>query len=135
MFFASDMKHRINSYTDALAMKGNKVVDLSKPGNDAQQILVVTNPINLSSPDFLKTIRTIAQRGFFKKNNVQQILYGSRDLIHWHAISSSTNEFLRGWRGTPYKYFRIAFTANLKRGESVSGCQILFEQRYTNRIR
>ena len=129
------IKHRINSYTDALAMKGNDVVDFSQSETDTQQILVVSNPINLDSPDFLKTIRTIAQRGFFKKNNVQQILYGSRDLIHWHAISSSTNEFLRGWRGTPYKYFRIAFTANLKRGESVSGCQILFEQRYTNRIR
>lgn len=129
------IKRSINSYTDALAVIGNNVVDFSQPGTDNQYILVVSNPINLDSPDFLKTIRTIAQRGFFKKNNVQQILYGSRDLIHWHAISSSTNEFLRGWRGTPYKYFRIAFTANLKRGESVSGCQILFEQRYTNRIR
>ena len=129
------IKRSINSYTDALAVIGNNVVDFSQPGTDNQYILVVSNPINLDSPDFLKTIRTIAQRGFFKKNNVQQILYGSRDLIHWHAISSSTNEFLRGWRGTPYKYFRIAFTAHLKRGESVSGCQILFEQRYTNRIR
>lgn len=135
MFFASDMKHRINSYTDALVMKGDKVVNLSQPGNDAQQILVVTNPINLSSPDVLKTIRTIAQRGYFKRENIQQILYGSRDLIHWHTISSSTNEFLRGWRGTPYKFFRIAFTARLERGESVSGCQVLYEQRYTNRIR
>lgn len=135
MFYAADIKHRINSYTDALVMKGNKVVDLSQPGKSEQQILVVTNPINLDSPDILKTIRTIAQRGYFKRENIQQILYGSRDLIHWHAISSSTNEFLRGWRGTPYKYFRIAFTAHLKRGESVSGCQVLYEQRYTNRIR
>lgn len=129
------IKRSINSYTDALAVIGNNVVDFSQPGTDNQHILVVSNPINLDSPDFLKTIRTIAQRGFFKKNNVKQILYGSRDLIHWHAISSSTNEFLRGWRGTPYKYFRIAFTANLSRGESVSGCTVLFEQRYTNRIR
>ena len=135
MFYAADIKHRINSYTDALVMKGKKVVDLSKPGNNGQQILVVTNPINLDSPDILKTIRTIAQRGYFKRENIQQILYGSRDLFHWHAISSSTSEFLRGWRGTPYKYFRIAFTAYLKRGESVSGCQVLYEQRYTNRIR
>lgn len=129
------IKHRINSYTDALAMKGNDVVDFSQSETDTQQILVVSNPINLDSPDFLKTIRTIAQRGFFKKNNVQQILYGSRDLRNWHAVSSSTSEFLRGWRGTPYKFFRIAFTANLSRGESVSGCTVLFEQRYTNRIR
>ncbi len=129
------IKQSINSYTDALAVIGNNVVDFSQPGTDNQHILVVSNPINLDSPDFLKTIRTIAQRGFFKKNNVQQILYGSRDLRNWHAVSSSTSEFLRGWRGTPYKFFRIAFTANLKRGESVSGCQILFEQRYTNRIR
>lgn len=137
MYFTGGIiiKHRINSYTDALAMKGNDVVDFSQPKTDTQQILVVSNPINLDSPDFLKTIRTIAQRGFFKKNNVQQILYGSRDLHNWHAVSSSTSEFLRGWRGTPYKFFRIAFTANLSRGESVSGCQILFEQRYTNRIR
>ena len=137
MYFTGGIiiKHRINSYTDALAMKGNDVVDFSQSKTDTQQILVVSNPINLDSPDFLKTIRTIAQRGFFKKNNVQQILYGSRDLHNWHAVSSSTSEFLRGWRGTPYKFFRIAFTANLSRGESVSGCQILFEQRYTNRIR
>lgn len=129
------IKRSINSYTDALAVIGNNVVDFSQPGTDNQQILVVSNPINLDSPDFLKTIRTIAQRGFFKKNNVQQILYGSRDLRNWHAVSSSTSEFLRGWRGTPYKFFRIAFTANLSRGESVSGCTVLFEQRYTNRIR
>lgn len=129
------IKRSINSYTDALAVIGNNVVDFSQPGTDNQHILVVSNPINLDSPDFLKTIRTIAQRGFFKKNNVQQILYGSRDLRNWHAVSSSTSEFLRGWRGTPYKFFRIAFTANLSRGESVSGCTVLFEQRYTNRIR
>lgn len=129
------IKRSINSYTDALAVIGNNVVDFSQPGTDNQHILVVSNPINLDSPDFLKTIRTIAQRGFFKKNNVQQILYGSRDLRNWYAVSSSTSEFLRGWRGTPYKFFRIAFTANLSRGESVSGCTVLFEQRYTNRIR
>lgn len=129
------IKRSINSYTDALAVIGNNVVDFSQSETDTQKILVVSNPINLDSPDFLKTIRTIAQRGFFKKNNVQQILYGSRDLRNWHAVSSSTSEFLRGWRGTPYKFFRIAFTANLSRGESVSGCTVLFEQRYTNRIR
>ena len=135
MFFANDIKNRINSYTDALAMKGNNVVDFSRPETDCQKVLVVTNPLNLSAPDCLKAIRTVAQRGNFKQQNIKQILYGSRDLIHWHAISSSTNEFIRGWGGTPYKHFRIAFSANLSRGESISGSQILFEQRYTNKLR
>lgn len=131
-----DITDNVNAYPDALAMvSGGKLVNFSLSDADRMTALVVTRPFKLGHPDVLKTIDTIIQRGFFKKDHVSQILYGSCDLFNWHIVWSSTDKYLRGFRGTPYKYFRLALICKLDKAESIYGCSVQFTPRFTDKPR
>ena len=97
--------------------------------------MFITSPLKLDSPNVLKTITTIIQRGHFQRGDVSTVLYGSRDLYTWHLIWSSKDHYLRGFRGTPYKYFRIAGLARLTDGKSIFGATIQYTQRLLNQPR
>ena len=140
----SDISYTVRSYPEALAVTHDgHLVNYSEPVEVVQGTalygsqLLVTRPLTLDQPDVLKTVNTVLQRGLFRKyqEHVQSVLYGSRDLFNWHLVSSSTDEALRGRRGTPYKWYRIALLLRLPAGESVTGCSIDFDPRYTNRLR
>lgn len=131
----SNIESSINSYPEALAVDvEGAIVDFSNEGE--QRIgLLVTRPLKLDAPDFLKTVTTVFQRGRFAKGHVSSVLYGSRNLSEWHLIRSSKAEFLRGFSGTPYKYFRIALLCRLDPGENIYGASVEFEPRLTNKMR
>lgn len=132
----SNIVDNVNSYPEALAMLGgNKLANFSI--SDAQGItaLIVTRPFKLGTPDVLKTIDTIIQRGYFKKDHVSQILYGSRDMFNWYIVWSSKDKYLSGFRGSPYKCFRLALICKLDKAESVYGCTAQFTPRFTNKPR
>lgn len=132
----SDITDSVMSYPDALAMlSDNRLVNFSL--SDAEDItaLVVTRPFKLGHPDVLKTIDTIIQRGYFQRSHVAQILYGSRDLFNWHVLWSSTDKYLLGFRGSPYKYFRLALICQIDKAESLYGCTVQFTPRLTYRLR
>lgn len=130
-----DIVAHIPAYPEALAFNdSNKVVDYGIDGNVLSGLLV-TRPLKLGLQDIHKTIDTIIQRGNFAKGNVKSVLYGSRDLINWHLVWSSKDHYLRGFRGTPYKYFRIALLCNLAPGESIYGASVQFTPRLTNQPR
>jgi hypothetical protein len=74
------------------------------------------------------------QRGVFHKGNVKTLLYGSRDIYNWHLVGSSVDHWLRGLRGTPFKYFRIALLTDLTPGESVSAVTVDFEPKETTKL-
>lgn len=134
----SDIVSHLNSYPEALAInKANNIVNFSISIAEKKPVkgLFVTRPIKLDMPDVLKTIDTVIQRGYFRKGHVKAVLYGSRDLFNWHTITSSADHIMRGFRGTPYKYFRIALVCNLDKDESLSGCTVSFTPRLTNRLR
>lgn len=135
----SDIVSGINSYPETLALDNNNtVVSLSESeqgGITDTNGLVITRPLKLDAPDILKTVDTIVQRGYFRKGHVKSILYGSRDLFNWHLIYSSNDHYLRGFRGTPYKFFRIALVCNLAKEESIFGCTVQFTPRYLNQPR
>ena len=132
----SDIRSGTNSYPEALAMvAGNKLADCSDSEADAITALLVTRPFKLGQPDVLKTIDTVIQRGHFKRGHVAQVLYASRNLFDWHVVWSSTDHYLRGLRGTPYKYFRLALVCRLDKAESVHGCTVQFTPRFTNKPR
>jgi hypothetical protein len=95
----------------------------------------ITRPLKLDAPDLHKTITGIIQRGQFKKGHVNTMLYGSRDLDKWYPVYGSNDHILRGMRGTPYKYFRIASTFHLECDESITGCSVDFEPRLNNKLR
>jgi hypothetical protein len=111
--------------------------DPATPGTAlaAVQGLIITRPLKLDMADVLKTVDSVIHRGNFKKGHVQTILYGSRDLQNWLLIKSSVDHYLRGFRGTPYKYFRIALLCQLDDNESIFGCSVQFTPRYQNRLR
>lgn len=135
----SSIQSGLNSYPEALAVNAaNEIVNFSKDSDDegaAVSCLYATRPLKLDAPDFLKTIDSVIQRGMFTKGCVNTVLYGSRDLTHWHLVWSSRDHRLSGFRGSPYKFFRIAGVAVLKEGECLSGASVQFTARQTNKPR
>ena len=135
----SDIRTSLNSYPQALAVNADgDIIDYSASDPTATEPrsgLLLTRPLKLDLPDILKTIDTIIQRGNFPKKSIRTILYGSRDLIHWHIIRSSSTADLRGFSGSPYKYFRIALLTLLRPDEILTGATIRFTPRQTNRLR
>ena len=140
----TSIDYGINSYPEALAVTDDhKVVNISNSvSTGSVKGIIVTRPLKLDQPDALKTIDTIIQRGkfdFLKSGRtpkpIRTILYGSRDLYNWFMISSSTDHYLRGFSGTPYKYFRIVLLCDMFADESVYGATIQYKPRYLNRPR
>lgn len=145
----STIKDTINSYPECLAMAtttpeasaegtANTIVNYSIDDRTVTVVngLIITRPLKLDAPDLLKTIDTIIQRGQFRKGKVKTILYGSRDLFKWHLVYSSTDHYLRGFRGTPYKYFRIVLLcSNIAQDESIFGCTIQYTPRLLDQPR
>lgn len=126
----------VNSYPEALAVDDcHRLVDFSHRVAGDVHGLLVTRPLKLDAPDILKTIDTVIQRGHFRKGHVQSVLYGSRDLFNWHLVWSSRDHYLRGFRGTPYKYFRIALLVDLNPGESIFGATVQFNPRLNDQSR
>lgn len=134
--FYTQLASVVNSYPDTMAMTfDNKLVSFSKTEESACKGLYITRPLKLDYPDVLKTVSSLVQRGHFKRGDVATVLYGSRDLYNWFLIWSSKDNYLRGFRGTPFKYFRIAGIANLSDGKSIFGISVNFETRHTNQLR
>lgn len=132
----STIADSINSYPETYAVdKNGALIDFSHPTIKDVKATLVTRPIKFGTPNDLKTIRTIVQRGMIERRDVKFILYGSRDLVNWYALASTTTSFLKGISGTPYKYFRLAIMADLKEDKSIYGATIDVEPKYNNRIR
>lgn len=132
----SDIVDNVNSHPEALAMAdGAKLVDFSKPVAENITALIITRPFKIDDPNTFKTINTIIQRGMFRSTHVQQVLYGSNDLIHWHPVCSSVDKIMRGFRGTPYKAFRLALICKFDKGERLYGFTVAYEPRMTNQVR
>ncbi|MCQ2220011.1 MAG: hypothetical protein MJZ12_01385 [Prevotella sp.] len=139
----STITYAIPSYPEAIAqLADGSIVDYSsiadqkasRNGNSINGVLI-TRPLKLDAPDVLKTVNTVIQRGNFQRGHVKTAIYGSRDLIHWFVVWTSTDHYLRGFRGTPYKYFRLVLLCDLDHTESIYGCSIQYTTRFTNRLR
>lgn len=113
----------------------NKLVSFSGTAGDESKGLYVTRPLKLEAADVHKTISALIQRGHFQRGDVATVLYGSRDLRNWQLVWSGKDQYLRGFRGTPYKYFRIAGVAKLTDGKSIFGASVNFEPRHNNQLR
>lgn len=128
-----------SSYPKPIAVdKRGKLLDLSTDVVSAVsgvKGLVITRPIKLPPLNDLKAISAIIQRGYFKKGHLQTILYGSRDLFTWELISSSQDHIIRGFRGTGYKYFKLALLCSLDENESVTGCTVEYRLKQNDQPR
>lgn len=132
----SDIASGLNAYPDALAMTHQgALVSFSTTDESVCHGLYITRPLKLDAADVLKTVSAVIQRGHFRRGDVATVLYASRDLYTWRLVWSSVDHCLRGFRGTPYKYFRIAGVATLADGKSLFGASVQFETRLTNNLR
>lgn len=132
----SNITDNVNSYPDALAvLNDGSLVNFSDETDEVYKSIVVSRPIKLDAYDIHKSVDTIIQRGVFKKGHVKSILYASNDLYNWVPVWSSIDHYLRGFRGTPYKYIRIVLLANLSNNEGITGCSVQFTPRLTNQPR
>lgn len=126
----------LNSYPEALAMtNGNKLVDFSKTDAETTTTLIITRPFKMDDPNIFKTIDSIIQRGVFHSSHVQQVLYGSNNLYNWQPVWSSIDKIMRGFRGTPYKAYRLALVCSFDKRETLYGCTVAYVPRMTNKIR
>lgn len=132
----SNIESHLNSYPEAIAVDADgNLINLSRHEESDVKCLYVTRPLKLDAPNVHKTIDTVIQRGYFRKGSVATVLYGSRDMENWHLIWSSTDHYLRGFRGSPYKYFRIAGIATLAPDENIYGASVQFTPRLVNQPR
>jgi hypothetical protein len=133
----SDLSSPVNSYPEALAMtQDNRLKSFSMRDEDAVcKALYVTRPVKLDAVDVYKTVSGLIQRGHFERGDVGTALYGSRDLYNWFLVWSSRDHTLRNFRGTPYKYFRIAGLATLTEGKTIFGASVDMEMKHTNKLR
>lgn len=130
----------VNSYPEALAVvdgaDGDEVVNFSEPDYTLPAcFMFITRPLKLGSGDVYKTVDTIIQRGYLEKDDIKQALYASNDLRHWFMVYSSNDIYLRGFSGSPYKYFRIAMFGNLAENEAITGATVQFTPQLSNQIR
>ena len=133
----SNIDHSVNSYPEAMAMlKNGDFVDFSRNGSKQPlKGILISRPLKLGVQDVLKTVNTVIQRGVFVKGHVSCVLYGSRDLHKWFSVWSSVDHIMRGFRGTPYKYYRIALLCQLDSKESLTGATFQFDTKRMNQPR
>lgn len=129
--------HGVNSYPQALVMcNDGSLVDLSEYDEAGEsKVLFVTRPLKFGAPDVLKTVESVIQRGHFNDGSIKMVLYGSKDLDHWSVVWSSENHYLRGFSGSPYKYFRIVGFGSLASSQSLSNASVSLRGRFANQLR
>lgn len=130
----------LNVYEKCLLVDkdGQTVYDYSSDDVfEEQKSYLITRPFKLGAPDTHKSVQSIIQRGVFcNKEDVKQCLYASNDLYNWVPVKSSNSIYMRGMRGTGYKYFRqILFLPKFKQDEVLHGASITYEPRLTNKMR
>lgn len=136
----SNLRQALNAYPQALcisASSSNKgsVVDLYNPSPDATDFYAITRPIGFGAPHTLKRVSQSIIRGLFTQGSVKCAVYGSRDLKNWYLLNSSTNHYLRGRFGAPYKYYRYVIIGTLNDGETVECISADVTESLTNKLR
>lgn len=126
----------INSYPGCLvqgSMDGktrfydlSTLLDAQESGVPARGI-IATRPFDLGEPDILKTITDIRIRGQFPKGAVKFILLGSNDGINFYTLSTL--------RGKSWKLFRMIILADLAPTDRISWVDIMYDTKFTNRLR
>ena len=126
----------LNSYPETLAVRDDKtLVTFDQRDHSSTKGFALTRPLKLDMADVHKTVDNIIQRGHFRKGNVQSAVYGSRNGFDWQLVWTSSDHYLRGFSGTPYKFFRIAILTTLPEEQGVYGASVQFTPRLTNQPR
>ena len=134
--YGIDLIAPINSYPECL-VQGKKdgqtrIYDLSTILDAAESKtpirgVIATRPFDLGEPDVFKTITDVRIRGQFPKGAVKFILLGSNDGINFATVSTL--------RGRAWKLFRMVILADLAPTERISWVDIMYDTKFTNKLR
>lgn len=134
-----NIDYSVRAYPAALAVtRDGELVNCSVGDSSAAVTqMLITRPLSLDLPDVQKTVRAVLQRGMFikRRGHVRSILFASRDMLDWFSMMSSKDEDMRGFSGTGFKWFRVGLLLQLDSHESIQGCSIQYDTKYTNRLR
>ena len=75
----------------------------------------------------LTTITDIKIRGPYAKGGVRFMLLGSMDGVNFYVIGTK--------RGKAWKLFRLIILANIEPTERISWVDVIYEEKFTNRLR
>lgn len=103
------------------------ILDAAEGSQETAKGILVTRPFDLGEPDVFKTITDIRVRGQFPKGAVKFILLGSNDGINFATVSTL--------RGRSWKLFRMIILADLAPTERISWVDIMYDTRFTNKLR
>jgi hypothetical protein len=120
-----------------------EIVNTSAPSDPTRKVdvLCCTRPLSLGAREIHKSVmhavvRGLAHmRGSGEASRLGCAIYGSNDLYHWFAVNSSTNQYLRGRYGQPYKWWRIAIVGSMDEAETIDGVTMDVKARLNNRLR
>lgn len=119
------------AYEEEGKVSSTRIYNLSTPLDVESQTptkgVIVTRPFDLEAPDVLKTITDIKIRGQYARGAVKFMLLGSMDGVNFYVIGTK--------RGKAWKLFRLIILADLDPTERVSWVDVIFEERFTNRLR
>nr|WP_311450808.1 hypothetical protein [uncultured Porphyromonas sp.] len=147
--WASDQNYilrSINAYPDTVIVRvdDKTIVRLSedKSIRDRCCTIAVTRPIKLDNPSELKTIDTVIQRTDFDLTDIPMALFGSNNMVDWFVVSSaSRGKYLRGFSGSPYKFFSLVFSIPINKDNKrytpsrLSGASIQYSIKHPRRLR
>lgn len=89
--------------------------------------VIITRELDLGEPDVFKTITDVRIRGDYRKGAVKYILLGSNDGMVYHTLNTL--------RGRAWKHFRMVILADLQPQERITWIDVMYETRFTNKLR
>lgn len=128
----------VNQFPHNYGLKGSLVYDLSKESKTGPKItLIATRPFKLT-PDTYKKIEQVIVRGEFQ--TASGYLFGCTEGSDYRLISSgAASETIKQLylHRTPYsaKTFILVIAANMEPGDYISEIDVMFNDRFTNKLR
>lgn len=128
----------VNQFPHNYGLKGSLVYDLSKESKTGPRItLIATRPFKLT-PDTYKKIEQVIVRGEFQA--ASGYLFGCTEGSDYRLISSgAASETIKQLylHRTPYsaKTFILVIAANMEPGDYISEIDVMFNHRFTNKLR
>lgn len=133
LYAVMDESHVITKFEERVEEKHyTRIYDLSTILDAAESKtpvrgVIATRQFDLGEPDVFKTITDVRIRGQFPKGAVKFILLGSNDGINFATVSTL--------RGRSWKLFRMIILADLTPTERISWIDIMYDTRFTNKLR
>lgn len=130
----SDYKRAVNNYPDTYAQASDGSIKvLSSLGSSQTDIRVmyVTRPIKME--EVLFNLQWV-KHSLLSQKVINTVIYASRDGITYQPVHSSKKKLLR-ITGSPFRYYKIAVIAELSPKDILTGIDITYEPKFTNRLR